>query len=141
MVIDPPLSRSGAQVGALTVTFCATCEDRVPPHSDEILGARSKVRTQLRWVTAVGLPTVRLAWWPVTQEFSRVYEAVIGAAPDTPVRTTTVASAVTVASTDMRVRIFDLGMRFLLQLSLGLWTDSQPTALSLRYLPAIPFSL
>ena len=51
-----------------------------------------------------------------------MYEEVIGAAPETPVRTTAVASAVMVASTDMCVRIFDLGMRRLLHLGLDLWT-------------------
>ena len=83
-------------------------------------------------MTAVGFRTVRLAWWPVTQEFSRVYEAVIGAAPDTPVITTTVASAVMVASTDMCVRIFDLGMLSLLQLGVDLWAYSGPAELYLR---------
>jgi hypothetical protein len=70
MVIEPPAARLGAQLGALTVTFWPTCDDRRPPHRDEILGARSKVSTQFRCTTAVGLWTVRLAWCPVVHEFT-----------------------------------------------------------------------
>lgn len=111
MVIELPAARSGAQAGALTVTFCAICEVSCPPQSDEILGTRSKVSTQFRWATAVELLTVRLAWCPVPHEFTLLEVEFSVAAAETPVIEMALASTMTVATTDRRARVVDRRMR------------------------------
>jgi hypothetical protein len=111
MVIELPAARSVAHAGALTVTFCAICEVSWPPQSDEILGTRSKVSTQFRWATAVGLLTVRLAWCPVPHEFTLLEVEFSVAAAETPVIEMALASTMTVATTDRRARVVDRRMR------------------------------